>query len=172
MNKRIVTIVILTFLYAVVLATLWNFLIGEREEYVITEGVEAKITSFTLPDMDGEPYLVESQSDKPKIIHFWTSWCPYCSEEAPYLKELYDDYKDEVEFISINWTPRDSVSEAKAYIEQYQFEFPALLDENGAISTSFSVTGVPTNYFVQRDGTIQAVTHVLTRRNIRQLIEE
>ncbi len=93
---------------------------------------------FRLPDLDGN--LVSSSSLKGKftVIHFATTWCPFCNAEAPYLEQLHLDYKSKnVQVFIID------VLEPKTLVIQkiknrFNLSFPILLDEDGAVATRFA----------------------------------
>lgn len=97
--------------------------------------------SFTLKAIDGKTYSLEQLRGKYVVIHFAATWCPFCNAEAPYLQELSKSYRDKgVEVFIVD------VKEDKALVEKsfarFNFSFPVLLDEDGAISTKYAPEGV------------------------------
>jgi len=97
--------------------------------------------SFKLPGLDEKMYSLEQFRGKYVVIHFATTWCPFCNAEAPYLEQLYKDYKQKgVQVVIID------VKESKELVsklsQKFNFTFPILLDEDGAISTSYAPEGV------------------------------
>lgn len=97
--------------------------------------------SFALKAIDGKTYTLEQLRGKYLVIHFAATWCPFCNAEAPYLQELSKNYRDKgVEVFIVD------VKEDKALVEKsfarFNFSFPVLLDEDGAISTKYAPEGV------------------------------
>lgn len=97
--------------------------------------------SFALKAIDGTTYSLEQLRGKYVVIHFAATWCPFCNAEAPYLQELSKNYRDKgVEVFIVD------VKEDKALVEKsfarFNFSFPVLLDEDGAISTKYAPEGV------------------------------
>lgn len=97
--------------------------------------------SFTLKAIDGKMYLLEQLRGKYVVIHFAATWCPFCNAEAPYLQELYKNYRDKgVEVFIVD------VKEDKGIVEKsfarLNFSFPVLLDEDGTVSTKYAPAGV------------------------------
>ena len=97
--------------------------------------------SFTLKAIDGKTYSLEQLRGKYVVIHFAATWCPFCNAEAPYLQGLSKNYRDKgVEVFIVD------VKEDKALVEKslarFNFSFPVLLDEDGAISTKYAPEGV------------------------------
>ncbi len=48
---------------------------------------------FTLQDLDGNVITSKSLKGKFVVIHFATTWCPFCNAEAPNLEQFYQEYK-------------------------------------------------------------------------------
>jgi peroxiredoxin len=92
---------------------------------------------FSLKDLNGKTYSLENFNGKYLVIHFATTWCPFCNAEAPHLEQLYRDYKDkEVEVLIID------VKENKELVQntfkKFNFSFPVLLDEDGKVAASYA----------------------------------
>jgi peroxiredoxin len=97
--------------------------------------------SFALKALDGKTYSLELLRGKYVVIHFAATWCPFCNAEAPYLHELYKSYRDkEVEVFIVD------VKEDKELVQKsltrFNFSFPVLLDEDGAVSTKYAPADV------------------------------
>lgn len=92
--------------------------------------------------------------NKPMVLNFWASWCQYCNVEIPILDSLYEDYKDQVEFVSINITYSDDLSGAKSFIANHQLRMPVYYDIDAMASELFLVQAVPSIVTVDADGLI------------------
>jgi peroxiredoxin len=97
--------------------------------------------SFKLPGLDGKTYSLDQFRGKYVVIHFATTWCPFCNAEAPYLEQLYKDYAQKgVQVFIVD------VKESKELVsklsQKFNFTFPILLDEDGTISTKYAPEGV------------------------------
>lgn len=121
--------------------------------------------SFTLKDPGGKTHSLEQLKGKYVVIHFAATWCPFCNAEAPYLEELYKNYRNKgVEVLIVD------VKEDKDLVEKsfkrFNFSFPVLLDEDGVVSTSYAPAGVQpdlarhevplaSNLIIDKDGKIR-----------------
>ncbi|MEY8758691.1 TlpA family protein disulfide reductase [Chryseobacterium tongliaoense] len=61
-----------------------------------------KIKFPVLENTEGKKVNVLDTHYKKHLIIFWASWCGPCREEIPLLKEVYDKYGKDIEFISIS----------------------------------------------------------------------
>jgi peroxiredoxin len=44
----------------------------------------------------------------------------------------------------------------QAFTQEHGLTFPTLLDESGVVSKGYRVLGIPTSFFINREGMIQA----------------
>jgi peroxiredoxin len=63
----------------------------------------------------------------------------------------------------------------QAFAQEQGLTFPILLDENGAVAQGYRVRGVPTSFFIDREGVIQArytgpMNEVLIAQHLDQIL--
>jgi len=91
---------------------------------------------------------------KPYIMTFWASWCGPCKKELPVLAELYEEYKARgLEVVGVNVDADRSAAEK--YLAENPLPFPVVADTNKAVMGTFDTRGVPTTFWVKKDGTIR-----------------
>ena len=106
------------------------------------------------PLVDGGTLRLEDLAGKPVIMTFWASWCAPCKEELPVLAEFYERYKDQgLQVIGMNVD--ENPAAARAYLKKSPLPFPVVLDSEKTIMNRFHSRGVPTTFWVTRDGTIR-----------------
>ena len=116
----------------------------EKAEMVATSieqekqfGLGASASDFNLLDLNGEMVSLSSLKGKIIVIHYGTSWCPFCNAEAPHLEKLYNDYKAQgvkVFYIDVK-EPAELVQEKLQ--DRFNFSFPILLDSDGSVAASY-----------------------------------
>lgn len=124
-------------------------------EYALKPGTKAP--SFALAGLDGDQYEVGGKREKVLLLNFWASWCEPCKEEAPDLVKLAERYQDKLDIYAVNVTLYDKLDQVEAFVKQYGYTFPVLLDENEKIYRQFGGVAFPTNVLIDRDGVIQEV---------------
>ncbi len=105
---------------------------------------------FTLTNLDGDVVSLSDYRDFIVLINFWASWCHWCDVEMPDLNRLHNENEDVV-VLAVN--VEESQDVARNYIEENGFDFPVVLDSDGAISRQFLIDGLPNSYFVNPEGT-------------------
>ena len=96
------------------------------------------VQEFSLKSTEGKTVSLSNYKGKFVFVHIATTWCPYCNAEAPYLEEIYKQYKDKnVEVLIIDVKePRELVQQKIK--EKFKLSFPVLLDLDGAVAASFA----------------------------------
>lgn len=139
-------------------------------------GPEVGLTApdFTLELMSGGQVSLSSLRGNAVVINFWASWCGPCRAEMPAIENIYNEYKQQgLVVLAVNATIQDSLIEAQAFVTQYGLTFPILLDSDGTVSNAYRLSGLPTTYFIGRDGVIKKINigGPLTEAQLRIEIE-
>jgi len=108
---------------------------------------------WQLTTQSGDAISLEQYTNKPVILHFWATWCPYCKKLQPTLVELQKKYHAEgVELISISFNedegalPQDEINR-----RGYSF-LTAVMGEE--VAKLYGVRGTPTTFFINRKNEI------------------
>ena len=119
----------------------------------VTKGDEAP--PWTGTDLvDGS--LVEFPTilnDRPAVLVFWATWCPYCKAFMPYVKKIQSDYAQYgVQIVSFNAKER-GIGDPKAYVETLEFPIVAIAEADG-IAERYNIQFIPGLMVVRGDGVI------------------
>ncbi len=118
----------------------------------------APAPNFTLSTLDNETITLSDLRGQVIILNLWTSWCPPCREEMPTLNEVYQTYKDDgLVVLAVNSTVQDREAAAREFAAEYAFDFPILLDHDGIVTRAYQLQSLPTTFFIDRRGVIQAI---------------
>jgi thiol-disulfide isomerase/thioredoxin len=155
---------------------------------------------FSFPDLTGR---IVSNTDarfrgKVVILSIGGSWCPNCHDEAPFLSELYRQYRGrgfEVVGLMFENDPDPKVSgpRVETFVKRYRIEYPMLLAGtmqpspttktiNDALPQLVNFGAYPTSIFLGRDGRVRSVhagfaspaagaEHTRLTQEIRELVE-
>ena len=135
---------------------------------------------FTLDTLDGNKVTLSELRGKIVIVNFWATWCPPCRAETPALEKSYEQYKDSgVIILGVDLTNQDSLSDVKAFVQEFELAYPILLDRDGTVSsTLYQIKGLPSTFFVNHEGIIRTVlvggpmSEAFIRSKIEALLQE
>jgi thiol-disulfide isomerase/thioredoxin len=146
-NKRTLIYILFTF---IIIASFYQK-IGINKKG-LSVGREAA-PSFTLSDPEGKEISLSDFKGKPVVLNFWATWCPPCIAEMPALNTISDSYKDSgVIVIGIN--SGESVETVKSFVGKFGISFPVLLDGDQKINDKYKIFGLPTTFFIDKNGVI------------------
>ncbi|MCX7970279.1 MAG: TlpA family protein disulfide reductase [Negativicutes bacterium] len=112
------------------------------------------LPTITASDPDGNTVNITA-AGKPMVLNFWRLGCPYCHEEMPDLMQFAADYRQTVDFYSIDVT--DNGNDVRNYFNQYGFSFDNTVLLNGDMSVwrLFRSQGVPLTVVADRNGIVR-----------------
>ena len=113
------------------------------------------------------------------VVNFWYAGCAPCRAEAPDLVEAYDEFSPEgVNFVGVN--TRDQVAQAVQFAEQFEIEYPSIMDaaEGRAVQRAFAgqvpLNAVPTTLILDSEGRVahRILGRLAGASQLRTLINE
>lgn len=123
-----------------------------------------------LSDLDARPITLADLRGRPVWVVFWATWCPPCQRETPDLRATFEAHQqDGLSLIAIDLQePADVV---RGYVRTFGLGYTIGLDSTGAISETYGVFGLPTHYFIDRQGVIRDRNFgPLTREQMEQRV--
>lgn len=147
---------------------------GCSEDGAIT-ATEEVAPDFHLTLFDGGDFkLSDQKGKKPVVINFFASWCVSCGEETPIIEKVSKEYGPEkVAFLGI--AVDDTEKKAKAFMKKIGLNIPAGLDRTGEIKEAFGLYGMPTTFFIDKEGMVSyfhpgVVTEQLLKYEINKIL--
>ncbi len=115
---------------------------------------------FNLKNLEGENITKESLNGKIVIVDFWATWCPPCRASFPTMKKAVEKYQTnkDVQFYFVNTGDyeEDRVNRIKKFLADRECPFDVLLDrEENRLSDAFKVEGIPTKFFLDKNGNVR-----------------
>lgn len=107
-----------------------------------------------LTDLSGQPVTLASLRGRPVWLVFWATWCPPCQTETPDIQRTWEQYKSQgLAVVAVDvQEPRDAVAD---YVRTYSLTYPVALDTTASVMKTYAVFGLPTHYFIDRDGVVR-----------------
>jgi len=111
----------------------------------------AEEVDFTLPDVAGKSVSLSDFRGKWVIVNYWATWCPPCLDEIPDLVSLYEDNRDSVVVLGVNY---EEVNEGylKEFVDSHLISYPVVRSEPVPVTPLGPVLGLPTTYIISPQG--------------------
>ncbi len=111
---------------------------------------------FLLEALDGDETRLSDFRGQPVVLNFWATWCVSCRKEMPQLIEAYDVHRDEG-LVVIGLNLQESESIIRPFVDDFGINFPVLIDRDGEVGDAYRLVGLPTTFFIGRDGVVESV---------------
>ena len=149
------------------------FLLGLGLVWIFTSRIEAGSSAaskpaqpyegFPAPDFElttasGETIRLSELRGKAVILNFWASWCPPCRAEMPAFLSISRSYQSsDLVILAVNAADQDDLTQVQDFITEMNLTFPVLYDTTGTVQELYAVSALPSTFFIDRGGVIQAV---------------
>ncbi|QAT39568.1 TlpA disulfide reductase family protein [Clostridium sp. JN-9] len=120
-----------------------------------TDVNKEQANDFRLQDVSGKNVSLSDFKGKKVFLNFWATWCPPCKGEMPDIEKLYDETKNsDLVILAVNiGEDRDTV---QSFLKSNNYNFNVLLDISQGTAGKYNIRGIPTSYFINKDGTVSA----------------
>jgi cytochrome c biogenesis protein CcmG/thiol:disulfide interchange protein DsbE len=110
---------------------------------------------IALETLYGDPVTLSGLRGRPVLINFWASWCIPCREEFPLMVAAYEKHADDgLEILGV--VHDDTTEGARAFAADMGAGWPILLDPEDAAWEAYTGVGLPTSFFIDAEGVVQA----------------
>ena len=147
---------------------------GCNEDMTGKKTTMEKAPDFNIMLFDGGNFQLSEQKGKAVVINFFASWCVSCGKETPVIEKIAHTYTPQgVVFLAI--AVDDTEKKAKAFMQKIGLTIPAGLDRTGKIKEAYGLYGMPTTFFIDKNGKISyfhagVVTEELLKHEIDKLL--
>ncbi|MDE0687386.1 MAG: sigma-70 family RNA polymerase sigma factor [Candidatus Poribacteria bacterium] len=127
---------------------------------------------FSAIDLNGDSIALQDYRGKVVLLNFWTMWSSLGLTKMPYLKKVYDTYKDEG-FDIIGISPDDDEPKFRNYIQENDIPWRQILDNvagKNSIARQYAIRGIPAIRLIDREGKL--ITHEARRMDLEKFVAE
>lgn len=113
---------------------------------------------FALCDIDGNLVDLADHRGKVVLLDFWSTSCPFCLPEFPYLKESRRKFSQD-RYSVIGVSLNQDTEKLREYAAQHALSWPHICcgrDWDEPLALLFNITGIPNSYIFNADGVIAA----------------
>lgn len=110
---------------------------------------------FNLTSVRGLNVALSDYRGEAVILNFWATWCPPCKAEMPLFDEAAVQNKDLLTIFAIN--SGEEIEAVISFANQFSKDLIFLMDPDYSVGNLYQVRGLPTSFFINPDGILQAV---------------
>ena len=114
---------------------------------------QKSIPNISLSDFEGEKTKIFEAIDENQItvISLWATWCVPCIKELDAINEVYEDWKDELDFnlLAVSVDDSRSVRRAKALVNGKSWPYEIYLDTNQDFKRALGTSFIPQTLIVK-----------------------
>lgn len=114
---------------------------------------------FSFTTLDGETKYLSDYRGRIVILDMWATWCSPCQFQMLELRKIYENYsRNDVEILSIDIDPRETVQQIQIFLQTYQdygYELTWVFGrDEGSIWETYQVGdgGIPALCIFDREG--------------------
>ncbi|EGD47583.1 alkyl hydroperoxide reductase/ Thiol specific antioxidant/ Mal allergen [Ruminiclostridium papyrosolvens DSM 2782] len=185
MNKKL-TIVIWSIVAVAIIAAAYTFysktkidnkyIIQPQEDSQQSQSAQSSklmAPDFNLKDINGKTVKLSDYKGKKVILNFWAVWCKYCLMEMPDFNELNKELVKDNNAVILAVDVQETEEKVKEYLTSNNISLNVLMDTDGAVSRTYRVSGYPTTFFINKDGSLYTYIPQKTDKNtVLKILEE
>ncbi len=130
------------------------------------------LEELRLPQLEGDGAIdYADYADRPLVINFFASWCPFCIAEMPDFERVHRLLADDVAFLGVSQS--DARGASIDLVRETGITYATAIDERGEFFRAVGGQGMPTTIFVRPGGEIADVwVGPLTADGLQELVAD
>jgi thiol-disulfide isomerase/thioredoxin len=141
-----------------------------KKEAPVTNLPPAAI-AFSFRDDKGAVVSTADLKGKVVFINFWATWCPPCIAEMPSLNDLYNQLRDDKQFVFLFINEDEDMAKAKTFLHKGEYSLP-LMTRSGSIPEDIYSGTLPTTVVLNKEGKIVFKHEGLAKYNSTTFINQ
>jgi cytochrome c biogenesis protein CcmG, thiol:disulfide interchange protein DsbE len=118
--------------------------------------VGRRAPDFKLAALDGGELWLAGLKGQPVVVNFFATWCTPCKKELPAFQALAGQYAERgLTFLLVDM--QEDPDDVAVFLGELRVSLPAVVDSSGEVGKTYRVRGLPSTFFVGRDGVIKQV---------------
>ncbi len=105
---------------------------------------------WEISELSGKTVRFDKLLNKPVFVNFWATWCPPCNAELPGIHNLYEQYKNKVNFVFLSDEAPNTI---QSFILKHQYQDMPFYRYN-SVPKDFYTKSIPVTFIISRKGEV------------------
>jgi len=116
-----------------------------------------RLQSFSLPSLQGSGMVTyDSLRDKPVVLNFFATWCPFCVGEMPGFEQVHQALGPKVTFLGVAQSDT-SPQASRDLARRTGVSYLTAVDAQGSLFRAFGGLSMPVTVFIKPGGQIAEI---------------
>ena len=122
--------------------------------------------------LEGDTFMLSDLRGELVLVNVFATWCGPCRAEMPHLVEVSKEFEGQgVQFVGLNLA--ENPGAVRAFRDEFEINFPLVLDQDGRLTEVYKPVGLPTSWFVDADGVVRYVfAGPMTKEVLTNILED
>jgi peroxiredoxin len=117
--------------------------------------LDKPVSGFTVLDMRGQPQNYRSFTGSVTVLMFFSTRCPMSNAFNHRRNQLYNDYRNRVQFIVIDSNSNESMDEVRTYAKDAEFDFPVYRDLGNKVADLLGALNTTESFVIDTTGVMR-----------------
>lgn len=121
-----------------------------------TVEIGAPVPEYRTVSLNGDSVSLDALRGKVVLFNVWATWCHPCRDEIPELRALQAKYQPQgLQLVGVSVDAGGADNAIRAFMKDFEMEYPVWRDPDERVSTRFLVVGVPATFLIDREGILR-----------------
>jgi len=138
-----------------------HYVAGDGSTIILAPSERDPAITLTGKTLTGDSWNLADHKGHVVVVNVWASWCAPCRAEAAALEKVYGQTSPKgVDFVGVVSGSKDSVDNARAFVDRFDISYPSMFDSDNSLILSFGrklpPSAIPTTLVIDGQGRVAA----------------
>ncbi|MEI6229199.1 MAG: TlpA disulfide reductase family protein [Actinomycetes bacterium] len=138
-----------------------HYVAGDGSTVILAPAERDPAITLSGKTLDGAAWNLAEHKGHVVVVNVWASWCAPCRGEAAALEKVHSQVSGKgVEFVGVVSGSKDSVDNARAFVDRFDISYPSMFDSDNSLILAFGrklpPSAIPTTLVLDGQGRVAA----------------